>query len=285
MFDLVHLKTFILTVEEGSLAAVARKLNISAAAVSKQLTRLEEEIGVQLLIRTTRHLELTEIGENFYRQCQFIFEEVDAASALISQIKLEPAGVLRVVSGRHFALTYIIPYLEEFLSKYPKIKIDLELTERIPDLDQEEIDVLIGMSITPTGNAIQKKIAATTYCYCASPRYLQTFGFPNDLEDLKKHRYIAHSKRKQDNEMINPFIKVNDTQAMVNLAIEGIGIVKLHHYAVEKYLLDGSLKQILNAYTQLSIPLHVAYPQRRFIASKIRCFIDFIENKIQKTSI
>ena len=291
MPDLSQMKTFVLTSEFSSLAAVARKLGLSPAAVSKQLTRLEEELGLQLLIRSTRRIEFTEVGVNYCQQCQRILEEVETANALISQVKAEPSGVLKVVSGRHFAASYIVPYIKEFLSKYPKIELNLELAERVPDLNLEAIDVLIGMSISAAGDAIQKKIATTSYTFCASPAYLKQFGIPKKPNDLKNHRYITHSMRKPDNELlfhdkkvitVIPYIRVNDAQTMLNFALEGLGIVKLHHYVVKEYLDRGELQEVLPAYNNSKIPIYVAYPQRRYISSKTRCFIDFIAEKIKK---
>jgi DNA-binding transcriptional LysR family regulator len=285
MIDLSLMKTFVLISELGSMAAAARKLNISPAAVSKQLTRLEEELGLHLVVRSTRKLELTEVGINYCFQCRRILEEVEAASALISQIKVVPNGVLKVVSGRHFATSYIVPHIKEFLLKYPKIELNLELAERIPDLNAEGIDVLIGMSISATGEAIQKRIATTSYSLCASPDYLKQFGIPQKPDDLKNHHYITHSMRKPDNELLfnnkeivtlNPYIRVNDAETMLNFALDGLGIVKLHHYVVKKHLEQGSLQELLSSYTTTEIPIYVAYPQRRFIASKVRCFIEFI---------
>ena len=289
MPDLSQMKTFVLTSELGSLAAAARILGISSAAVSKQLTRLEKELGLQLILRSTRRLELTEVGINYSLQCRRILEEVEAASALISQIKVIPNGILKVVSGRHFATSYIVPHMKEFLLRYPKIELNLELAERVPDLNVEAIDVLIGMSISPTGDAIQKRIATTSYSLCASPGYLEQFGMPEKPDDLKNHRYIAHSMRKPDNELqfhdkevviITPYIRVNDAQTMLNFALDGLGIVKLHHYVVKKHLEQGVLQELLTSYKNSDVPIYVAYPQRRFIASKVRCFIDFITEKM-----
>ncbi len=289
MQNLSQLKTFVLTSKLGSLAAVARTLKISPAAVSKQLTKLEDELGIQLLIRTTRRLQLTEIGMNYYQQALRIMEEVDAASTLISEGKAVPFGNLKIVSGRHFAASYIVPHIKEFLLKYPQIELNLELAERIPDLNLEGIDVLIGMSISANEEAIQKRIATTSYSFCASPEYLKLFGIPKKPEDLKNHRYITHSMRKPDDELqfdgkgtiaLTPYIRVNDSQTMLDFALEGLGIVKLHRYVVKKHLEDGSLQEILASYNKNEIPIYVAYPERRFIASKVRCFIDFIIEKI-----
>ncbi len=289
MTDLSQIKTLVLISELGSLAAAARALGISPAAVSKQLTKLEEELGLQLVRRSTRSLEMTEIGINYCFQCRRILEEVEAASALISQIKVVPNGILKVVSGRHFASSYIVPHVKEFLLKYPKIELNLELAERVPDINTEMIDVLIGMSISATGDAIQKRVATTSYSLCASPSYLKQFGIPKKPNDLKNHHYIAHSMRKPDNELlfynketitITPYIRVNDTETMLRFALDGLGIVKLHHYVVKKYLEEGLLQELLCSYHHSEIPIYVAYPQRRFISSKVRCFIDFINEKI-----
>jgi DNA-binding transcriptional LysR family regulator len=289
MPDLSQMETFVLTSELGSLAAVARKLGISPAAISKQLTRLEEDLGLQLLVRSTRRIELTEVGINYCLQCRRILEEVEAASALISQVKAVPYGILRIVSGRHFATSYIIPHMREFLLKYPRIELNLELAERVPDLNLEAIDVLIGMSISATGDAIQKRIATTSYSFCASPNYLKLFGTPEKPIDLKNHQYITHSMRKPDNELlfrdkevitINPYIRVNDAQTMLKFALDGLGIVKLHHYVVKEHLEQGTLQELLTTYNNSEIPIYVAYPQRRYISSKVRCFIDFITERI-----
>lgn len=289
MPDIAQIETFVLTSELGSLAAVARRLGISPAAISKQLTRLEEELGLLLLMRSTRRIELTEVGINYCAQCKRILEEVEAASALISQVKAAPSGMLKIVSGRHFATSYIVPHVQEFLTKYPKIELNLELAERVPDLYAEGIDVLIGMSFSTTGDTIQKRITTTSYVFCASPSYLKQFGEPEKPVDLKQHRYITHSMRQPDNEVvfrdketitIHPFIRVNDTETMLQFALDGLGIVKLHHYVARKHLEQGLLQEILSTYHHPEIPIYVAYPQRRYTPSKVRCFIDFITEKI-----
>lgn len=293
MPDLSQMEAFVLTSELGSLAAVARKLGVSPAAISKQISRLEKELGLQLLVRSTRRIELTDVGINYCLQCRRILEEVEVASALISQVKAVPYGILKIVSGRHFANAYIIPHMKEFLLKYPKIELNLELAERIPDLNVETIDVLIGMSISATGDAIQKRLATTSYSFCASPNYLKQFGIPEKPEDLKNHRYITHSMRKPDDELVfqnkeiitlTPYIRVNDAQTMLNFALDGLGIVKLHHYVVKEQLERGKLQELLSTYSHSEIPIYVAYPQRRYIPSKTRCFIDFIVEKIKRSS-
>lgn len=289
MIDLAAMHLFVLTVENRSLAAVARKMRISSAAVSKQLTKMEKNLGVQLLIRSTRRIELTDIGRDYYIQCQRVLEEADEAQALISQMRSVPSGSLHVLSGRHFAASYIVPHVESFLLENPQIHLNLELGERIPDFHNERVDVIIGMSVTATGDVIQRKIACTSYVYCASVKYLESFGTPKKPDDLKRHRYITHSMRRPDDRVefdegksvtVQPYIRVNDAQTMLEFALVGLGIVKLHRYVVQKYLDAGHLCELFTAENKQEIPIYVAYLQRRFVPSKIRRFIDFFVAKM-----
>jgi len=289
MIELLPMRTFILTVELGSLIAVSKVLHISSAAISKQLTKMESDLGVQLLLRSTRRVELTKIGIRYYEQCKHVLEEVDALTHLISAEKQLPSGSLKIISGRHFATSFIVPYLKEFLIKYPNIDIHLELAERMADLDNEDLDVQIGMSVSATGNVIQKKIATTRYCYCASPSYLKKHGIPFKPQDLAKHHYLTHSMRHPCNQLVfsnqdvitvNPYVHVNDAEMLVQLVKDGVGIAKLHEYVVHPSIQSGECVEILAPYSQEIIPLYVAFPQRRFVLPKIRAFVDFIVDKV-----
>lgn len=293
MPDLTQLKTLVMIADLGCLAAVARELKVSSAAISKQLTRLEEELGVQLILRSTRRIEFTDAGLNYCEQCRRILEEVEAAAALISQNKATPSGLLKVFSGRNFGNKYIIPHLKEFLLEFPNIELNLELAERIPDLNLESLDISIGMSISASGEAIQNRIGTTNYVFAAAPTYLKKMGTPKKPKDLMNHRYITHSVRNPDNELtfggkdnviLTPYLRVNDVDAMLKFAIEGLGIIRVHRYAVGDYLKAGKLKEVLSEYSHEDIPLYVAYPKRRFVPSKTRCFIDFFTEKMKSAA-
>lgn len=290
MVDLAEMRLLVLIAELGSLAAAARKLKVSPAAVSKQLTKMEKELKIQLLLRSTRRVELTDIGRDYCVQCQRVLEEASQADALISQMQVIPSGALYVLSNPHFAASYIVPYISKFLSKYPQVHLNLELGERIPNLCEEAIDVVIGMSISASGDVIQKKIATTSYVYCASPEYLKAFGKPKKPEDLKKHRYMTHSMRRPDDIVkfdegktvaVQPYLRVNDAETLLKLALAGLGVVKLHRYVVQDYIKSGNLLELFTKENRSEIPIYVAYPQRRFVPSKIRCFVDFFCSKRQ----
>ncbi|MCE2983040.1 MAG: substrate binding domain-containing protein [Parachlamydia sp.] len=198
-------------------------------------------------------------------------------------------GSIKVVSGHYFASSHIVPYLREFLCLFPNIYINLELAERLPNFDEEAIDVLIGMSIPATGNIIQRKIATTRCCFCASPDYLKKFGIPKIPSDLSKHQHIIHTMRNPSNLLkfpnkeeikLEPYLCVNDSKTMVKLAEEGLGIIKAHYSLVSDLLNQKKLIEILPSYVEREIPLYVAFPHRRYVPSKIRHFVDFILAKL-----
>lgn len=287
-----RMDTFIKVIDCNSFSLAAKTLKISSAAVSKQISALEEELGVKLLNRTTRSLLLTEAGRIYYEYCQKLMNMVSEADSLVSQMRVEPSGNLHVVSGRHFAETFIIPHLKEFMTKYPKVIINLELAERVPDILKENIDIVFGMSIQGPQDAVQKKIAMTRYVICASPHYLKKKGTPLAPKELLNHHYIAHSMRKPDNLItfkndqqiyLNPILKLNDTEAMLQCALDGVGIVKLHDYVVAQALAKGKLLELLKKYAEPEMPIFYYYRQSRYVHSKIRLFLDFVIDKLTQS--
>lgn len=292
MSKLERLQIFLHVIEENSFAKASRKLKVSTAAVSKQVSSLEKDLGIQLLHRTTRSLELTDAGRLYYEYGKRVLKDVEELDAIISGMRSEPSGTLKIVSQRQFGRTYIIPHLSEFLAKYPKLSLSMELAERIPDLQREKIDVLIGMSIPTSSETIQRKIGMTRYIICASPEYLKVHGTPQKPMDLLKHRYITHSMRSPDNSLtfkhgkqvhLEPYIRLNDTQAMLECAKAGLGIVKLHEYVVRDALDKNELVEIMQDQHDPDSPIYLAYPERRYVQPKIRHFIDFFVAKYQNT--
>lgn len=284
---------FIAVVEANSFAKAARNLNISTPAVSKQVTALEKGLGVELLHRTTRRLELTDAGRLYFDHCKKLLIEVEEAERLISAIRSEPIGTLNVISGRYFAERYIFPLLKEFVQKYPQVELNIELAERIPDILNEKIDLVVGYSISGPPTATQRKIATTTYAICASPDYLKKFGTPQKPLDLADHHYIAHSMRKPDNILafpdgtqvhLNAVLKINDSKALTQCALEGLGIIKVHRYIVAESLEKGTLVEILSQFKEPEIPIYLYYQESRHLQPKIRHFVDFILNSISLSS-
>lgn len=292
MSKLERIATFIAVVEENGFAAAARKKNISTAAISRQVSRLETELGSQLLLRTTRQISLTEVGEKYFESCKKAVDDLANAEIAITGSQSIATGVLSVMSSRYFAFEYIVPRLSEFMGNNPKLKIKIELAERFPDLASENIDILFGVSMNggPQG-LIQKRVSTTRYVLCASPNYFKKYGMPKIPSDLQKHFYITHSMRKPDNILIfknrkevyiEPVLWLNDSLAMKECAIKDMGIIKLHDYVVNDALQNGDLIEILRDYQEPEQPVYLYYQQSRYLLPKIRHFIDFmrLDNKL-----
>jgi DNA-binding transcriptional LysR family regulator len=291
MSKIDRILTFIQVIEENSFAAAARKLRISNAAVSKQISQLEAELGIQLLNRSTRKLSLTDPGEIYFDLSKKMVENVKEMDNLVSEMRKEPVGNLKVVSQRQFAEEYIIPYLNDFLVEYPKVRLNFQIGEYFPDLEKEEIDILIGMSLVTSVNDIHKKIGTTYYMMAASPAYLKKYGKPKAPKEMLKHRYINHGIRKPNNTIkfkggeeivLEPYLLLNDTRLMRDCAIQGLGIVKLHAYVIKDALDKGTLVEILEDYREPLQPIYVTYRAQKFVPPKVRCFIDYFVKKYQE---
>lgn len=286
MSKLERISTFISVVDENGFAAAARKKGVSTAAVSRQITALESELGTQLLQRTTRQLELTEMGDEYYQQCKKTLNELFDAEVALSQSKKEATGVLHVMANRYFAITYILPKLPEFMRLNPNLRISFQLAERFPNLEKDGIDILFGVSVEGSDELVRRRVTTTRYVLCASPKYLKKYGRPKTPTDLIKHHYISHSIRKPDNAIefkdgktvhVNPLLWLNDSYAMRGCAMEGMGIVNLHDYMVADALSDGRLIEVLHEYQEPEKHVYLYYRKSRHLQPKIRRFIDFYQ--------
>jgi DNA-binding transcriptional LysR family regulator len=285
MYTLSHIRTFVKVVELNNFSAAARKLSLTVAAVSKHVSQLEAELKITLMKRTTRKLILTDIGHQYYLQCKKILSAIEQADAIISQTQNEPVGKLRVKSERYFAERFIVPKLHLYHELYPKVQIDLESSERVPDLITERFDVVFGRSLQQTENIIKKHISTTHFTLCASPEYLQEHGHPKQPRELINHQYLSHKGRlptdtiefgKNEQIYLEPTILINDSDALLQCALSHMGIIKLQHYVVSQALAEGRLIELLDNYPDKSIPIHVFYQPEKYIQTKIKTFIEFI---------
>lgn len=284
MSKLERINAFIAVVEQNGFAAAARKEGISTAAISRQVARLEADLQVELLQRTTRQISLTEIGAEYYQLSKKALADLVEAEITISNSRSEPTGLLSVTSSRYFAMKYLIPKLSEFRALYPKLQVKVELAERFPDLTEEHIDLIFGVSMEGPEALVRRQVATTRYVLCASPSYLEQYGEPRLPTDLSQHAYITHTMRKPDNVVklkgnkkiyLEPTLWLNDSRALCECAIQGMGIVSLHDYVVADALADGSLIEILPEFSEPNQPVYLYYQQSRYLQPKIRRFIDF----------
>lgn len=291
MRKLEHLETFVTVVEANSLALAAKRLGLSAAAVSKQLSALENDLKVNLLSRTTRRLELTELGHVYYEHCKKIMRKIDSLDEIMNSQQLEPSGRLSVLSSRYFAEYSIVPYLQEFFSKYPKITLDLTIIGRASDISREDVDLFFGIAHTLPSEVVQQEIAQGYFCLCASPSYLKQHGVPKNPQELSHHHFITYSVRQSSHQLsfnngkeiyFNPLLSVSDTQMMISCALQGLGFIKLHQLEAEKYLSDGLLVEVLLEFREPPQAIYLGYFQQKYLQLKVRHFIEFYLEKLKK---
>lgn len=291
MNKLRNMQTFILAVEKGSITAAAKHLRISKAAASKQLIDLENEVNTKLLIRTTRMLQLTDTGILYYEALKKVFLAVDEAECIVTESHAKPTGILRVASHRHFGEKFIVNHLKEFLTLYPDLILDLELGDRFPDIEKENFDILCGVGSEGPDHLIRKRIATVHHILCAAPSYLNQFNNPKTPDDLKKHRFITHSFRNPDNILlfkngkevyVDFYLRLNDAQAMLQCALQGLGIIKIYNYFVDEHIKKGNLVEILRDFREPPKYIYLFYQPRKFMPAKIRVCIDFITKKVNE---
>lgn len=287
MINPVWLNSFIETVNRSSMAEAARHLRITSAAVSKHILSLENALEIQLLKRSTRRIELTHEGMIYFEHAKNILSAYREAENAISLSKEEPSGMLKIVCGPQIGNLYVIPHLKEFLSRYPKIRLNILSTQTMPDLEKEKVDIVVGLTTGIPTYCIQRTLMYARWIFCASPEYLEKFGEPKKPSDLVKHQIITRIQRLPNNLiefktgesiMFEPYIFYNDTRAIRRCALEGLGIAQLHDYIVAEDLKEGKLIEILKKYSEpkKTIPIHLYYFPASHIHLKVRCFVDFM---------
>lgn len=232
-------------------------------------------------------MKLTDIGQQYYQLCKEVTEKIANTKQLIQQVTATPRGELKVHTVKHNADRHILPKLKEFLKQYPEIQLTLTTSELIPDFARSEVDILFGiaMPILDQGdNLVRKKIGLTRDILCATPEFLSEKGTPQKLKDLLALPYIAHTARRPLNLIsfdngtelqVQPFLKLDNHENLVNIALQGLGYVYVKEYMVKEYLKSGQLVEILAKQTKAAWPIYVYYRYQAYPDPKVRAFIEY----------
>ena len=287
---LTEMMTFAKVVETRSFSAAADELKTSKSLVSKQISTLESALGVRLLNRTTRRMSLTEIGAAYYEHCARIAQEIDAAAETVTQLQAEPRGVLRITSPVIFASLHLAPAIQAFLRRYEKVEIELDATDRIMDIVDEGYDLAIRITDHPSPTMVARQIAPLHWVTCAAPDYLERRGIPQTPQDLRDHdclmyhgmpasregwRFMVGNKEVAVN--VGGRCRVNNSEALIRLAVGGMGIVLFPTYVVSHHLKKGRLQVVLpNTVANPGMSLYVTYLPNRYMQPKVRAFIDHL---------
>ena len=295
MDTLDGLKTVIAVVETSSFTAASERLGISKALVSKYVGEVESSLGIRLFNRTTRQLALTDAGRRYYQESVTLLEQYSALVDKVTGEQTKPQGLLRISAPVTFGEMKLAPLLPEFLRLYPGLKIELILTNGAIDMVEEGIDVRLRIGGVDDSNMIARHLKTFPLILSASPSYIQQNGLPKTPQQVAEHNCIIDSNFRIGKQwpLISPqgvaeslnvqsIVAVNSPQAVREIAIAGGGIAMTPDFIVEDAINKGKLIPILPDYTTLEFGLFAIYPHRKYVAKKVRCFIDFSLAQLSK---
>ena len=292
MESLAGMEVFARVVREGSFSATARSLNQTPSAVSKQIGRLEDRLGARLFNRTTRRLSLTEVGAAFHERAERILTEIEEAEQAVSHLSMAPRGTLRVDVPSGFGRLYIAPVLRDYIDRFPEVRVDMTLNDRYVDITEESIDLVIRIGELSDSSLIARRLAANRRLVCAAPDYIARHGQPMQPADLAQHNCLVYTYRaqrndwsflNQDQDPAKPQIvrvagnlETNNAEALLAVALAGLGIALLPLWLVGPDLAAGRMIHVLPEYHSPDSAIYAVYPPGRHLSPKVRSFVDFL---------
>jgi DNA-binding transcriptional LysR family regulator len=293
MDKLSGLMAFVKAADLGSFVGAARALEMSASAVGKAVTRLEHELGVRLLERTTRRVQLTDEGRHFHERCQRILEDLDDAQTMLSRTQEVPRGRLRVsapIVSHHF----LVPLIPGFLDRYPDIELDMSFNDRSLDLIEHGIHVAIRSGDLPDSNLISRPLQSFRLLLCASPTYLNTHGTPRTPSELTGHAAIRfrhpnsgkllewplNGTDTQDLSGLRTVLACNNIEAVLGATLRHVGIACMPDFLVRTALAQTQLVSVLDEYLNGDGRYSLLWPSGRHQSPKVRAFIDYLGQQL-----
>jgi len=289
------MRAFVKVAESGSFSTAARLLGRSKAMVSKQLAMLEGALGVQLLVRTTRQVRLTDPGRAYFERCAQLLADLDDIESNVQQNQASPRGVLRVAGPQTFAELHLSAALREFLLRYPDLKVELVLTDRVVDLVDHGFDVAIRIGQLEDSSLLARRLASSSMVTCASPDYLARRGTPHTPEQLVEHDLILDTNLRQPgnwrfvqgsrtfNVRVAGRLQVNSAVMVRHVLVSGAGIGLCPAFVVREDLEAGRLLPLLAEYSGYDLGVYAVYPHTRHVPSRVRVFVDFLADYLADT--
>jgi DNA-binding transcriptional LysR family regulator len=293
MDKLSGLLAFVKTADLGSFVAAGRALEISASAVGKGVARLEQEVGVRLLQRSTRRIQLTDEGRLFHERSRRILDDLDDAQAMLSHAREVPRGRLRVsapIVGYHF----LMPVIPDFLASHPEVELDINFTDRTVDLIDEGVDVAIRSGDLPDSRLVSRPLNHFRLMLCASPAYLTRHDTPRAVRDLERHAAIRFrhpsSGKLLDWPIAQPtadaetrlrtVLACNNMEAVLGATLRGLGIACMPDFLVREALADGQLLSVLDEQVGARGQFKALWPSSRHLSPKVRVFVDHLGKQL-----
>jgi DNA-binding transcriptional LysR family regulator len=289
---LTDIALFLRAVDLGSISAAARSLDISVAVASKRLQRLERELGVRLLHRTTRQLRATPEGAALASQGRVLVEDLEALTASLRQDGTELTGTLRLTTSASFGRQYISPLLAEFVALHPRLHISVHMNDEAVDLVSAGFDLAVRIGNLTDSSLVARRLASNRRILCASPDYLRRRGMPQTVAELEKHDCLilvgaqgredmwrlANASGIESAARVRGRLESNLGEALRDAALAGLGIALHSTWHIDEDLRAGRLVRVLPEYA-LSNAIHAVMPQRRLVPLRVRAFVDFLAER------
>lgn len=273
-----------------SFRQAAEATGVPNSTLSRRISSLEKAIGLRLLHRTTRKIELTEAGQLYYQRCRRIVEEANIAHEQLREMLAQPSGVLRASLPVDFATTFIAPLLPEFSRRYPEITFDFDLTPRNADMISESIDVAIRIGEQQNSTLIARRLASLSGFLYASPQYLERFGKPQKPTDLENHECLhmsasgqweLHNRSEKIEVTVGSKFSINSVGMIKKLAMFDMGIILIPKEIVSEELISNRLIRILPEWKGTSIAVY-AITETRLLPAKTKCFIEYLKEYLEQ---
>jgi LysR family transcriptional regulator for bpeEF and oprC len=284
------MQVFVRVVDSSSFSKAADTLDMPRASVTTVIQNLEALLGVRLLQRTTRRLNLTPEGAAYYERCVRILADVEETESSLAYGSRPPHGKLRVDMPGSLGRLVMMPFLSEFRARYPDIELMIGLGDKPVDLIQEGVDCVIRVGSLEDSSLVARRIGIFRSVTCATPAYLEKFGEPKTLADLEQHTAVNyfHSRTGRMRNFdfmvdgasvdvkMSGMVSVNDADAYLAGALEGLGLIQLASFMVLPYLRSGRLQEVLPQWRPMPIPISAVYPHNRHLSPKVRVFVDWM---------
>jgi DNA-binding transcriptional LysR family regulator len=275
---------FVYVAENESFTLASKKMGISTAQVSRQVSALEKRLNIKLFYRTTRKVSLTEEGRIFYQHCRGVLDGLNAAELAVTNLQSKPQGRVKLTAPVTYGEQQILPLVNDFAVQYSELEVTANLSNQQVDLVEEGYDLAIRLGKLADSTLMAKKLGTRTNYVCAAPSYLEKQGIPHSLSELNKHNCLQGSldywhfvdNGKERNVRIRGRLSYNSGYSLTDAALKGLGIVQLPDYYVQQYIESGELITILDNYREPDEGIWAVYPQNRHLSPKIRLLVDYL---------
>ncbi|MBF3419085.1 LysR family transcriptional regulator [Burkholderia pseudomallei] len=299
MDRLVAMKTFVRVVDCLSFTTAAKHLHLAPATVSRLVQYLEKQANVRLLNRSTRTVSPTEEGRAYYDACVRVLEQIDNMNAEAASAGRAPEGRIKVGLSSAIAKSVLIPALPSLLDAFPKLDVEMAISDDPCDFAKDAIDCRILIGTVRENSVIAKEVGRIARIMCASPAYLTRYGEPRTLAELKDHMTVAaawddgtglkpreiHVGGKVEPVVMKSRIMVDDADAVISCALAGLGIISGYRFALRSHLDDGSLMEIMRGSVAETKPVSIVYYPSRHMPNKLRTFVDWFKAVFEETIV